>query len=98
MRNEAAVAEAALKRAEVFDKSTALMHKYTGTSASDCGIKMDRNVDNCPGTALGEIAQMLMVMNFNCIEKKAHRQALARAGRTALARLALTPSDASPTS
>lgn len=88
MRNEEAVADAALKRAEVFAASQALMHKYTGTSASDCGITMDRRVDNCPGTALGEIAQVLLMMNFHCIEKKAHRQALARAGRRALARLA----------
>lgn len=88
MRNEQAVADAALRRAEVFDKSKALMHKYTGTSASDCGITMDRRVDNCPGAALGEIAQILLMMNFHCIEKKAHRQALARAGCTALARLA----------
>lgn len=79
MRNEQAAA---------FDESKALMHKYTGTSASDCGIKMDRNVDSCPGKALAEIAQVLMMMNFYQKKQKSHRQALARAGRKALAKLA----------
>lgn len=88
MKNEEAVAGAALKRAEVVDKSIDLMQRYTGTSASDCRIMMELNAERCPGTTLCEISQILLMMNFHCIEKKAHRQALAKAGRSALAKLA----------
>lgn len=91
MKNKEAATDAALKRAEVFDKSKALMNKYTGTSASSCQIQMDLNAENRPGETLGEIAQILLMMNFHGIEKKAHRQALAKAGRKALAKLSEAP-------
>lgn len=87
MRNEKIAANTTLEKAELLDKSRELMQRYTGTSASDCQVQMNLNADRCPGTALGEIAQILLMMNHHGIEKKAHRQALARAGRKALNKL-----------
>ena len=91
MRNEEAVTNAPLKRSEVIDKSKALMHKYTGSDARSCQIQMDLNAESRPGETLAQIAQILLMMNFHCIEKKAHRQALAKAGRKALAKLSEMP-------
>ncbi|MCK7547161.1 hypothetical protein ACFQGA_09400 [Marinobacter koreensis] len=91
MRNEQAAADAALQSAEAFDKSNKLLQKYTGTSADDCRIMMELNAERFPGTTLGEIALILFAMNHQGIEKKAHRQALAKAGRNALNRLAELP-------
>ena len=91
MKNEEAAVDATPKSAEVFDKSKALMQKYTSTSASDCQIQMDLNAEYRPGETLAEIAQILLAMNFHGIEKKSHRQALAKAGRKALAKLSEMP-------
>lgn len=74
-----------------FDWSNELLRKYIGTSADDCRIMMELRAERSPATALSEIAVILFDMNSLAIEKKAHRQALAKAGRSALKRLAGMP-------
>lgn len=91
MRNEQAAADAALQSAEAFDKSKKLVQKYIGTSADDCRISMELNAEKSPATTLSEITLILFEMNWQGIEKKAHRQALTKAGRLALKRLAELP-------
>ncbi|MCK7542926.1 hypothetical protein MLC59_01915 [Marinobacter bryozoorum] len=61
--------------------------RLTGTSASDCDITMMRKVDHSPLEALAEVANALYHLNAQGLEKKAHRQALMKAGRAALKKL-----------
>jgi len=63
------------------------MERVTGTSASDCKIQMELHAINRPANALSDIAQVLLLMNFDNVEKKAHRAALLQAGKKALAML-----------
>lgn len=91
MRNEQAAADAALKAAEARTYLDGLRQKYTGTSADDCRTMMELNAEKAPATTLREISIILEEMNMHGIEKKAHRQALAKAGRIALKRLAELP-------
>ncbi len=49
------------------------------------------SADRDPATTLCEISLVLNEMNMHGIEKKAHRQALAKAGRSALKILAELP-------
>lgn len=58
-----------------------------GTSAEDCSITMQNRVASSPMGALSDVAEALNYMNTNGIEKKAHRQALMKAGRAALKKL-----------
>ena len=58
-----------------------------GTSAEDCSITMQNRVASNPMGALSDVADALDYMNTNGIEKKAHRQALMKAGRAALKKL-----------
>lgn len=58
-----------------------------GTSAEDCGNTMQNRVASSPMGALSDVADALNYMNTNGIEKKAHRQALMKAGRAALKKL-----------
>jgi hypothetical protein len=58
-----------------------------GTSAEDCSITMQNRVASSPMGALSDVAGALDYMNANGIEKKAHRQALMKAGRAALKKL-----------
>lgn len=91
MRNEQAAASPASQSAGAADMTNELLQKYTGTSADDCRIMMELNAERTPGTTLTEIALILTAMNHLGIEKKAHRQALAKAARSALNRLAVLP-------
>lgn len=61
--------------------------RLTGTSASDCDITMMRKVDTAPAEALAEVVNALHHLNTQGLDKKAHRQALMKAGRAALKKL-----------
>lgn len=91
MRNEQAAADAALKAAEARAYCAGLLQRYTGSSADDCRITAGLSADRDPATTLCEISLVLNEMNQLDIEKKAHRQALAKAGRSALKALAELP-------
>lgn len=87
MRNEEAVADQTLEASKRAAKAYALMNRVTGTSASDCQITMELQAESRPAATLSDVSQVLLMMNHHAIEKKAHRQALAKAGRKALAKL-----------
>jgi len=91
MRNEKIAGDAAFEKAERPNKRKELMQRYTGTSADDCRIMMELSAEKNPGTTLCEISLILAEMNHLGIAKKSHRQALAKAGRNALNRLAELP-------
>lgn len=91
MRNEQAAADSALKAAETHPGCAGLLQRYTGSSADDCRITAGLNADTYPATTLCEISLVLNEMNIQGIEKKAHRKALAFAGRSALKALAELP-------
>lgn len=91
MRNEQTAADAALKAANARTYCAGLLQRYTGSSADDCRITAGLSADRDPATTLCEISLVLNEMNEHGIEKKSHRQALARAGRLALKRLAELP-------
>ena len=61
--------------------------RLTGTSASDCEITIMNRANSSPMAALAEVANALHHLNVQGLEKKAHRQALLKAGRAALKKL-----------
>lgn len=61
------------------------------TSASDTDITMSLNAQNRPAETIISIVGVLIEMNNNSIEKRAHRQALAKAARKALSNLVEVP-------
>ena len=91
MSNEKAAANAALKAAEARTYCGSLLQRYTGSSADDCRITAGLSGDRDPATTLCEISMVLNEMNQAGIERKAHRQALAKAARIALKSLAELP-------
>ena len=68
-----------------------LAQMLCGSSASDADISMSLNAENRPEETLIGIAGALIEMNNAGTEKKAHRQALAKAARKALNKLAEVP-------
>lgn len=62
----------------------ARMTALINTSASDCAITMDNRAERDPVDTIGEVTQLLVMMNHKGIEKKSHRQAMLRAARKAL--------------
>jgi len=69
---------------EIYRQVEARMTALTNTSASDCAITLDNSATSHPVETIGEVTQLLMMMNHKGIEKKAHRQAMLRAARKAL--------------
>lgn len=61
--------------------------RLTGTSASDCETTAMHNVESHPVEVLADVANALRFLNEQRVEKKAHRQALMKAGRAALKKL-----------
>lgn len=61
--------------------------RLTGTSASDCEITVMNSVESHPVEVLADVANALCWLNEQRLEKKAHRQALMKAGRAALKKL-----------
>lgn len=60
------------------------INRLLGSSCSDCAITMENDVARDPAEALRTAMRTLLYMNEKGIQKKAHRQALVRAGRKAL--------------
>lgn len=65
--------------------------KWLNTSASDAGISALGAAQSRPAETLIAIAGVLALMNEDQKEKKAHRQALAKAARKAIGKLAEVP-------
>lgn len=63
------------------------MNRLLGTSAADCNITIENDLNRDPAEALRTVIRALFHMNNNGIEKKAHRQALVRAGKKALGKI-----------
>jgi hypothetical protein len=62
-------------------------NRLLGSSCSDCAITMENEVASDPAEALRTALRTLLHMNQKGIQKKAHRQALVRAGRKALGKI-----------
>lgn len=69
---------------EIFQEVEKKMTGLLGSSASDCQITLDCRVARDPITTLGDVTEVLVMMNHKGVEKKAHRQAMLRADRKAL--------------
>lgn len=63
------------------------LNRLLGSSCSDCAITMENDVNRDPAEALRTALRTLLLMNEKGIQKKAHRQALVRAGRKALGKI-----------
>jgi len=61
--------------------------KLVGTSASDCQTSIMLSAERTPVEAIADVANALCWLNEQCLEKKAHRQALMKGGRAALKKL-----------
>lgn len=69
---------------EIYRQVESRMTALINTSASDCAITMDARAERDPVDTIGEVTQLLVMMNHKGIEKKSHRQAMLRAARKAL--------------
>tara|TARA_Y100001973_G_scaffold50133_1_gene74417 strand:- start:471 stop:794 length:324 start_codon:yes stop_codon:yes gene_type:complete len=69
---------------EIYRQVEARMTALINTSASDCAITMDNSATYHPVETIGEVTQLLVMMNHKGIERKSHRQAMLRAARKAL--------------
>lgn len=80
-----------LTGAEIFSVVEAKMQRLINTSAADCSITLTNSANSNPVETIGEITQVLVMMNHQGIDKKSHRQAMLRAARKAMASLAEYP-------
>lgn len=69
---------------EIYRQVEARMTALINTSASDCAITMNNKAESDPVDTIGEVTQVLIMMNHKGIERKSHRQAMLRAARKAL--------------
>lgn len=74
-----------LTGAEIFSVVEAKMQRLINTSADDCSITLANSANRNPVETIGEITQVLVMMNHQGIDKKSHRQAMLRAGHRAFA-------------
>ena len=92
MRNEEKFADAALTAAEKHEqKAYAQVKRLLNTSVEDASASLQIDAERDPGIALCDSAAVLTIMNADGTAKKAHRQALAKAARKALNKLAEVP-------
>lgn len=69
------------------------MHRMIGASVADCEATLNGLLRHYQADALRRITGVLQLMNERGIEKRSHRQAMARAARALIKNLAEVPSD-----
>ncbi|WP_296935989.1 hypothetical protein [uncultured Marinobacter sp.] len=69
------------------------MHRMIGASVADCEATLDGLLRHYQADALRRITGVLQLMNERGVEKRSHRQAIARAARAVIKNLAEVPSD-----
>ncbi|MEC7814743.1 MAG: hypothetical protein VX939_00595 [Pseudomonadota bacterium] len=75
------------------DEATKLATRLLGTSVDDASTTLINQAESRPACLLVDVAMVLTIMNKEGIEKKSHRQAMARAARAAIKNLVEVPSD-----
>ena len=76
---------------KALDKATMLATRLLGTSVDDASTTLINQAESRPGCLLVDVAMVLTIMNKESIEKKSHRQAMARAARAAIKNLVEVP-------
>ncbi|QTN40941.1 hypothetical protein [Marinobacter salsuginis] len=77
---------------KALDEATQLATRLLGTSVDDASTTLINQAEIRPACLLVDVAMVLTIMNKEGIEKKSHRQAMARAARAAIKNLVEVPS------
>ena len=76
---------------KALDEATKLATRLLGTSVDDASTTLINQAGSRPACLLVDVAMVLTIMNKEGIEKKSHRQAMARAARAAIKNLVEVP-------
>lgn len=76
---------------KALDEATKLATRLLGTSVDDASTTLINQAESRPACLLVDVAMVLTIMNKEGIEKKSHRQAMARAARAAIKNLVEVP-------